>query len=62
MDNPSCSPGSNPSLINEFAKAGIKVDALTAQLQKEGARSFVKSWNDLMTVIDSKSGALKQAA
>ena len=33
-----------------FAKAGIDVDALAAQLQDEGAQSFVKSWNDLMAV------------
>ena len=33
-----------------FAKAGIDVDALAAQLQDEGAASFVKSWNDLMAL------------
>jgi len=44
-----------------FTKAGIDVDALAAQLQDEGAKSFVKSWTDLMAVIDSKSTALKQA-
>jgi transaldolase len=49
-------------VINELTRAGIKVDALAAQLQEEGAKSFVKSWNDLMTVIDSKSGTLMQAA
>ena len=43
----------------QFAKAGIDVDALAAQLQDEGAKSFVKSWNELMAVITSKSAALK---
>jgi transaldolase len=38
------------------------VDALAAQLQDEGAKSFVKSWNELMGVIASKSDALKKAA
>ena len=38
------------------------VDALAAQLQDEGAKSFVKSWNELLAVIASKSAALKQAA
>jgi transaldolase len=38
------------------------VDTLAAQLQDEGAKSFVKSWNELLTVIASKSNALKQAA
>ena len=45
----------------QFAKAGIDVDALAAQLQDEGAESFVKSWNDLMAVISSKSAALTAA-
>ena len=43
-------------------KAGIDVDALGAQLQDEGAKSFVKSWNELMDVIASKSAALKKAS
>ena len=33
-----------------------------AQLQDEGAKSFVKSWNELMAVIDSKSAALAKAS
>src|SRR5262249_48210668 len=32
--------------LAEFAKAGIDIDALAAQLQDEGAKSFVKSWNE----------------
>ena len=46
----------------QFDKAGIDVDALAAQLQDEGAKSFVKSWNELMGVIASKSAALGKAA
>ena len=46
----------------QFAKAGIDVDALAARLQEEGAASFVKSWNELMGVIASKSAALEKAA
>jgi len=41
--------------------AGIDVDALAAQFQEEGAKSFVKSWNELRDVIISKSTALKDA-
>lgn len=48
--------------LAEFAKAGVDVDALGAQLQDEGATSFVKSWNDLMGVVESKSNVLNQAA
>jgi transaldolase len=52
--------GDCEEVLAKFAKAGIDVDALAAQLQDEGAKSFVKSWNDLMAVIASKSAALSQ--
>ena len=52
--------GDCEQVLAEFAKAGCKVDALAAQLQDEGAKSFVKSWNELLAVIASKSAALKQ--
>jgi transaldolase len=40
------------------AAAGIDVDALAASLQADGAKSFVESWNDLMSIIDEQSAAL----
>ena len=54
--------GDCEQVLAQFTKAGIDVDALAAQLQDEGAKSFVKSWSDLMAVIDSKSAALKKAS
>ena len=42
--------GDCEEVLAEFAKAGIDVDALAAQLQDEGARAFVKSWNELLDV------------
>jgi transaldolase len=54
--------GKFEEVLSAFARAGINVDALSAQLQEEGAKSFVKSWNELMSVIASKSSALQQAA
>jgi transaldolase len=54
--------GDCEEVLAQFAKAGIDIDALAAQLQDEGAKSFVKSWNELMAVIDSKSAALKKAS
>ncbi len=54
--------GDCEEVLAQFAKAGIDVDALAAQLQEEGAKSFVKSWDELMGVITSKSAALKEAA
>jgi transaldolase len=53
--------GDCEEVLAQFAKAGIDIDALAAQLQDEGAKSFVKSWNELMAVITSKSAALKGA-
>jgi transaldolase len=54
--------GNCETVLEQFAKAGVNVDTLAAQLQDEGAKSFVKSWNDLMAVIASRSAALKKAA
>jgi transaldolase len=48
-------------VLSQFARTGIDVDALAAQLQDEGAKSFVKSWDELMAVITSKSAALRAA-
>ena len=45
-----------------FARVGIDVDALAAQLQDEGAKSFVKSWDELMEVIASKSAVLEKTS
>jgi len=53
--------GDCEKVLAQFAKAGINADALATQLQNEGAKSFVKSWNDLMAVIAQKSAALKEA-
>ena len=47
--------------LARFADAKIDVDALSRQLQDEGAKSFVKSWNDLLGVISSKSTLLTRA-
>jgi len=49
-------------VLAAFAKAGIDIDALAARLQDEGAKSFVKSWNDLMACIESKSAAIRKAS
>ena len=53
--------GDCEAVIAAHAKAGIDADALAARLQEEGAAAFVKSWNELMGVIASKSAALEKA-
>jgi transaldolase len=52
--------GDCDAVLAEFAKAGVDAYALAKKLQEEGAKSFVKSWNDLMSVIASKAGALEK--
>lgn len=54
--------GDSEAVIAEFTKAGVDVDALAARLQDEGAKSFVKSWDELMEVIAQKSAALKKVS
>jgi transaldolase len=54
--------GDCEAVLASFGKAGIDVGALAQKLQDEGAASFVKSWNDLMSVIESKSTAMKKAS
>jgi len=47
--------------LAKFNKAGIHIEDLGDRLQVEGAASFVKSWNELLQCIASKSDALKAA-
>jgi transaldolase len=54
--------GDAEEVLDEFAKVGVGIDALAARLQDEGAASFVKSWNELMGVIASKSADLAKVA
>ena len=54
--------GDCEQVLGQFAKAGIDNDGLAMQLQDEGAKSFVQSWNELMGVIASKSAAIQAPA
>jgi transaldolase len=54
--------GDFEAVLAQFRKAGIDLNALATRLQDEGAASFVKSWNELMAVIESKSAALQEAS
>ena len=53
--------GDCEDVLAQFTRAGVDIDDLAAQLQDEGAKSFVKSWNELMAVIASKTAALDKA-
>lgn len=52
--------GDCEAVLDQFAKAGIQVEALADQLQDEGAKSFVKSWKGLLEGIETKSRALQR--
>ena len=53
--------GDCEEVLAQFAAEGVDVDALGAQLQEQGAKSFVNSWIGLMAVIGSKGAALAKA-
>jgi transaldolase len=53
--------GNCEQVLKQFTAAGIDVHALAHTLQKDGAESFAKSWNELLRVIASKSAALEHA-
>ena len=52
--------GDCESALAQFSATGVKLEALAAKLQIEGANAFVKSWDELLAVINSKSNALKK--
>jgi transaldolase len=54
--------GDAESVIAAFGKAGVDDEKLAAELQSEGAASFVASWKDLLNCIESKDAALKAAS
>ncbi len=45
-------------MIEQFRLAGIDVDALAEQLQREGVAAFATSWHTLLTRIREKSAAV----
>jgi transaldolase len=47
--------GGAEKTLKQFADAGIDVDELAAQLQREGGEAFSKSWQKLLDVIAEKS-------
>ena len=50
--------GDCETVIAAHRAAGLDVDALGARLQQEGADSFVKSWRQLMDVLEARSRAI----
>ena len=52
--------GDAEEVLAEFARAGVDVMGLAADLQTEGAKAFVTSWDELMAGIAGKTDALKK--
>jgi transaldolase len=50
--------GDAEAVLLAFAKAGIDIAALAAQLQSDGAKGFVASWRELLKAIEAKSSSL----
>jgi len=53
--------GDAEKVLDEFKRAGIDVDALAGQLQREGGDAFVKSWDDLLARLRDKRTTLRKA-
>ncbi len=49
--------GDAEAMLARFAQAGVHIDTLASKLQKDGAQSFVKSWQQLLQRIAEKSAA-----
>jgi len=45
-------------VLAAFNEAGMDTDELALRLQKEGAETFVKSWNELLETIEDKVKAV----
>ncbi len=50
--------GDADEVLKEFANSGVDTGALAAQLQQEGAKSFVNAWDDLVDRIKAQSAAV----
>lgn len=54
--------GDAEAVLARFAAAGIDLAALATKLQDDGAKSFVKSWNELIARLATKVGAVTGVA
>ncbi len=53
--------GDAEEVLGRFARAGVELDALAAQLQRDGAAAFVTSWKELLACLEEKSSDLRRA-
>jgi transaldolase len=53
--------GDAEEVLDRFARAGVDVHALAAELQRDGAAAFVASWKELLECLADKSQTLQRA-
>src|SRR5207247_8789606 len=53
--------GDAEEVLDRFAQAGVDLDGLAADLQRDGAAAFVTSWKELLACLVHKSTSLKKA-
>ncbi len=53
--------GDAEEVLDRFTQAGVDLEAIAADLQRDGAAAFVKSWDDLLACLLEKSATLKRA-
>jgi transaldolase len=54
--------GACETVLARLTEAGVNLDDLAARLQDEGAKSFAKSWKELMDIIAERSDAIRRSA
>jgi transaldolase len=53
--------GDFETVLGDFRRAGVDLDALATDLQRKGADAFVKSWDALLACLEEKRAALRKA-
>jgi transaldolase len=53
--------GDAEQVLDRFTRAGVDLDALASELQREGAAAFIESWEHLLDCIGKKSATLRKA-
>jgi len=53
--------GDAEEVLDRFTQAGVDLDALAADLQRDGSAAFVKSWDDRLACLLEKSATLRRA-
>jgi transaldolase len=61
-DTLSLATGAANTTLRRAHDAGIDLDAITAQLEREGVRSFCDSYDELLACIETKLGSTRPAS